>query len=377
MSFGWPSMLAAGALGAYAIEKGKDTPLGGVAGDLVRGFSKNIGDPGSSSSGRSFATSSSNQEVRGPPTALSLSRPVPFLIRRLFALTALGSQNRSLTTLLPPLFLPPSQPIHPQPQLVVLQGEVDRLHRLLSDVVHSNSNRSPAYMVLQQGRSVASVMAIPTILGGLVIFGVCKYKGWNLWDFFFVTRQGLESFKCAVQQNFSKLWEEMSKQKAEFLDRISGVSKQQEELLLRQQQLDEQVGRVGRNVDDIRSNTTLIGTRVEMLDGRMSDVTGHVMYATEGIKVLCAAVHDVCNRAGMNNAKTTQLLKNWASTAPVANNSTHALPCAGLKGLLGGGDSGITEGPAMLMDTPDLLKPAASAPVTVSQRGGFFGLTGF
>ncbi len=68
---------------------------------------------------------------------------------------------------------PSLPPIASNPQqMKVLQGEVDRLHALLSDVVRSKGGQS-GYTVIHTGRSSWAVYYVPAVGAGLV-YAYCR-----------------------------------------------------------------------------------------------------------------------------------------------------------------------------------------------------------
>ena len=45
----------------------------------------------------------------------------------------------------------------------------------------------------------------------------------SMTDFFFVSRNSLSTFRTSVTEGFTKLWEEMRKQKDDFVSRLTAV----------------------------------------------------------------------------------------------------------------------------------------------------------
>ncbi|KAG2498183.1 hypothetical protein HYH03_003938 [Edaphochlamys debaryana] len=216
-------------------------------------------------------------------------------------------------------------------ELTVLQGEVDRLHKLLSDVVRGQKSGGP--LVIHTGRGTWFGFMFPILLaGGGVTYAYCWWHGISVTDWFMVTNKSLQQFRNLVSESMTQLWEEMRKQKDEFVARISAVGQQQQQLMAAQGEMDEKLTNVKANVDEIRDISNSIETRVGQMDHTMNLMSSGVQRANEGIYLLCAAVAEVTRRVGMDNSR----LKTYVQSTPPE--LTEANP--GLRTLLQGFESG-------------------------------------
>ncbi|KAG2435846.1 hypothetical protein HXX76_007041 [Chlamydomonas incerta] len=251
-------------------------------------------------------------------------------------------------------------------ELTVLQGEVDRLHKLLSDVVRGQKG-GQGYTVIHTGRGGWSVLILPTALAAGVGYVYIRWRGISVSDFFMVTNKSLQQFRELVSTSMTQLWEEMRKQKDEFMARIGAVGAQQQQMMAAQQQMDEKLGAVSVNVDDIRDISNTIEARVGQMDHTINIMSTGVQRANEGIYLLCAAVADVTRRVGVDNSR----LKMYVQATPpeIADGNP------GLRTLLEGMSSGdaapaiglITELPNEDADVGGGLADAAG--LAVAARG--------
>lgn len=73
------------------------------------------------------------------------------------------------------------------PQLSVLQGENDKLHQLISELVKGNARaQSPGFTVINaggDGRKGWSVLIIPVAVAGGVLYVYLRFRGWRVTDF--------------------------------------------------------------------------------------------------------------------------------------------------------------------------------------------------
>lgn len=259
-------------------------------------------------------------------------------------------------------------------ELAVLQSEVDRLHKLLADVLR-NGGGGGRYTVIHTGRSGWFGLIVPVAVAGGVVYVYFRFRGWNFADFFYVTRSSMQNFRSTVTEGFGKMWEEMKRTKEEFVAKILHVSQRQEHLVAQQQEIDKRLQKVGTDVHDIRSTADDISVRVEQLDGKVEEVATGVERSNRGILVLCAAISEVTKRIpGMNHNCTSQMLETFIQTTPPqlltsVNNTT-----SGLRGLLDGEATSTTVPALPPVSTPTLT---ASASMPASQGSalwerGFF-----
>ncbi|EFJ41497.1 hypothetical protein VOLCADRAFT_107659 [Volvox carteri f. nagariensis] len=238
-------------------------------------------------------------------------------------------------------------------ELSVLQGEVDRLHKLLSDVVRGQ--KSNGYTVIHTGRGGWSVYILPAAVVGGVVYLYVRIRGVSISDFFMVTNKSLQSFRELVSQSMTQLWEELRKQKDEFIKRIATVGEQQQAMMAQQTQMDEKLLTVSEKVEEIRGISDSIDTRVCQMDNSIKHMSTGVQRANEGIYLLCAAVAEVTRRVGMDNSR----LKSYVQATPPE--ITDGNP--GLRTLLEGFGSG-----EQLIGGPPALSPAPSGAAS-STRG--------
>lgn len=306
---GWPSALFAGAAGAYAVQTANNHP------EVVSLLTKSL---------RSF----SPDGISTPGTISS------------------GAANTELS---------------------VLQGEVDRLHRLLADVVRNNNGGR--YTVIQTGRSGWFGMIVPVTVVGGVVYVYFRFRGWNFADFFYVTRSSLTSFRASVTEGFGKIWDEMKRTKEEFVSKILHVSQRQEQLMSQQQEIDRRLQKVGTDVDDIRHCADGISYRVELLDGKVEDVVQGVERSNRGILVLCAAIAEVTKRIpGMNKNCTSDMLENYIQTTPPQLLSA-ASSGGGLRGLLDADVSASVSSLPSVQSLPASGLPSSSGISSTSTAG--------
>eukprot|EP00195_Chlamydomonas_chlamydogama_P016948 CAMPEP_0202892588 /NCGR_PEP_ID=MMETSP1392-20130828/2299_1 /ASSEMBLY_ACC=CAM_ASM_000868 /TAXON_ID=225041 /ORGANISM="Chlamydomonas chlamydogama, Strain SAG 11-48b" /LENGTH=324 /DNA_ID=CAMNT_0049576597 /DNA_START=198 /DNA_END=1172 /DNA_ORIENTATION=- len=217
-------------------------------------------------------------------------------------------------------------------ELQSLQGEVDRLHRLLSDVVRGQ--RGQSHTIIHTGRSGSWTVIGYSVAGVGLVYVYCRFRGISIIDMFYVSRGSLTTFRNTVTEGFSKLWDELRKQKDEFVSRLSTVGKKQEQLIENQAKMDERLQQVGDSVDTVKSSTHQISSRVTMLDNKMGEVRDSIQHVQHGIYLLCSTVAEVTNRIGMHNSRNSQSLKTFVQGTPQAA----ALPAAAQQpgGFMGG-----------------------------------------
>ncbi|GAX74809.1 hypothetical protein CEUSTIGMA_g2256.t1 [Chlamydomonas eustigma] len=203
-------------------------------------------------------------------------------------------------------------------QMKMLQGEVDRLNSLLSDVVRGQ--RQPGYTVIHTGRGGWTFYVYPVVGAGL-LYIYCRVRGLGLFDLLYVSQSSLTQFKGTVTEGFTRLWDEVRKQKDEVMARLGVVGKRQEQLMENQAQLDERLKQVGDNVDDVKVNTHNINSRVALLDGKMTELRDGMSNVQQGIMLLCHTVAEVTNRVGMHNTKSSQALKGFLAVPGGSGNS--------------------------------------------------------
>lgn len=84
-------------------------------------------------------------------------------------------------------------------QTQVLQGEVERLHKLLADAVR---NKGGSHTVIHSGRGGGwAYVAVPIVVGGAVTYIYCRITGRSVIDMFFVTNRTLTDFKSSVTES--------------------------------------------------------------------------------------------------------------------------------------------------------------------------------
>lgn len=73
------------------------------------------------------------------------------------------------------------------PQLSVLQGENDKLHQLISELVKGNARaQPPGFTVIHaggEGRKGWSVLIVPVAVAGGVLYVYLRFRGWRVTDF--------------------------------------------------------------------------------------------------------------------------------------------------------------------------------------------------
>ncbi|GLI67408.1 hypothetical protein VaNZ11_011598 [Volvox africanus] len=244
-------------------------------------------------------------------------------------------------------------------ELSVLQGEVDRLHKLLSDVVRGQKNNG--YTVIHTGRGGWSVYIVPAAVVGGAVYLYIRIRGLAVSDFFMVTNKSLQQFRDLVSQSMTQLWEELRKQKDEFIKRIATVGEQQQVMMVQQTQMDEKLQTVTNKVEEIRDISDSIETRVGQMDHNINIMSSGVHRANEGIHLLCAAVAEVTQRVGMDNSR----LRHYVKTAPPE--ITDGNP--GLRTLLEGISSDDQPGAPAPARISGSLTPSASF-ITEVQEGG-------
>lgn len=176
------------------------------------------------------------------------------------------------------------------------------------------------------------MLILPTALAAGAGYIYIRWRGISVSDFFMVTNKSLQQFRELVSTSMTQLWEEMRKQKDEFMARIGAVGAQQQQMMAAQQQMDEKLGAVSVNVDDIRDISNTIEARVGQMDHTINIMSTGVQRANEGIYLLCAAVADVTRRVGVDNSR----LKMYVQATPpeIADGNP------GLRTLLEGMSSG-------------------------------------
>ncbi|MEW5314805.1 MAG: hypothetical protein WDW38_006274 [Sanguina aurantia] len=292
----WPGVVAAAAGGAYAFKSAQEFQVT----DVVRGFARNV-------TGADF----------GP---------------------AYGSNG---------------MPSPVSGGLSVLQGENDKLHQLISELVKGNARaQPPGFTVIHaggEGRKGWSVLIVPVAVAGGVLYVYLRFRGWRVTDFMPVTRGSLNTLRTTVIDSCSKIWDEVRRSKEDFLSKLTGVARQQEALNSQQAAMDERLASVGanvnavderlhmvgNNVEDIRDSTQNISSRVELLDDRMGSVLEEAQRANRGIMLLCTSVASITRRVGLDNSKDNALLHTYLQSGAGYGHTSASLgfrallPCPG------------------------------------------------
>lgn len=213
-------------------------------------------------------------------------------------------------------------------EMRVLQGEVDRLHKLLSDVVHSQRQNGTTVIHTGGGRNW-SLYLYPAVGLGLT-YAYCRIRGISIVDLLYVSQNSMTQFKTTVTEGFSRLWDEVRKQKDELMAKLGAVGRKQNQLIESQSQMDERLRQVGDSVDSVKANTHNINFRVTMLDGKLAEVRDGMNNVQQGIMLLVQTVAEVTNRIGMNNTRCNQALKGYIANPqqPQAQLSSAAQPQA-------------------------------------------------
>jgi hypothetical protein len=71
-----------------------------------------------------------------------------------------------------------------------------------------------------------------------------RIRGLSLFDLLYVSQNSLSQFKGTVTEGFSRLWDEVRKQKDEVMARLGVVGRRQEQLMESQAHLDERLKQV-------------------------------------------------------------------------------------------------------------------------------------
>eukprot|EP00955_Chlamydomonas_euryale_P045008 353034-Chlamydomonas_euryale.AAC.5 len=182
-----------------------------------------------------------------------------------------------------------------------------------------------------------------------------------MWDLFFVSQSSMVQFKTSVTEGFSRLWDEVRKQKDELMVKLGSVGRKQEQLMESHEAMDERLRQVGDSVDDVKANTHNINCRVAVLDGKLGEVRDGVVNVQQGILLLVQTVAEVTNRIGMHNTRSSQALKGFLSSA-APQGGTAALPSSTQPLALPGGAVGLS---ALLPDEQD----GSAATVTAMHPG--------
>uniref|UniRef100_A0A7S0YRK8 DUF1664 domain-containing protein n=1 Tax=Polytomella parva TaxID=51329 RepID=A0A7S0YRK8_9CHLO len=196
--------------------------------------------------------------------------------------------------------------------LTNLQKEISNLHRTIEDLSRSKFQQGP--MVIHTGQSSKGWLSyvIPITIAGGVFYLYVRIRGGSIMDFMFVTRNGLQSFRTAVTDSFSHLWEELRRQKEELVARLKGMSVQQEELLKQQDEMLNKQGNMDRKLEGIQEVTTGIESKVDDMGSSMAIMQRGVERANQGIYMLCAAVSEVTRHVGITGGQSASgLLKNF------------------------------------------------------------------
>ncbi|KXZ54900.1 hypothetical protein GPECTOR_4g972 [Gonium pectorale] len=244
-------------------------------------------------------------------------------------------------------------------ELSVLQSEVDRLHKLLSDVMR---DKRGGQMVIHTGtRGGWSVFVLPCAVAGGAVYVYARVRGLSISDFFMVTGRSMQQFRELVSHSMTQLWEEMRKQKDEFLARISALGQQQQQMLAAQNQMDERLQNVSANVEDIRDISNTIEARVGQMDQTINIMSTGVQRANEGIYLLCAAVAEVTRRVGIDNSRLRTYVQ---STPPEVTDGN-----PGLRTLLEGFGSG-EQSVASISNQPSIVEVPEDGELAVSAGEG-------
>lgn len=84
-------------------------------------------------------------------------------------------------------------------QSTQLQGEVDRLHKLLADAVRNK--QGSGYTVIHTGRHGWAVVVVPGLVAGGALYLYCRLTGRSVLDLFFVTNRSMADFRASVTES--------------------------------------------------------------------------------------------------------------------------------------------------------------------------------
>ncbi|GFR52477.1 hypothetical protein Agub_g15046 [Astrephomene gubernaculifera] len=231
-------------------------------------------------------------------------------------------------------------------EMTVLQGEVDRLHQLLSDVVRGQQ-KGPGYTVIHTGRGGSwTVYVVPAVIVGGVAYLYVRIRGLSVSDFFMVTNRSLQGFRDQVSASMTQLWEELRKHKDEFLSRFAVFGEQQQQLMAQQNEMGEQLHNVSSSVDEIRDISNTIEARVGQMDQTINLMNSGVQRANEGIYLLCATMAEVTRRVGMDTGRLKSYVQ---STPPELTDSNPGLRTL-LADFSSSGDQPVVSGTATITE---------------------------
>mmetsp|Transcript_23820 Transcript_23820/g.60729 ORF Transcript_23820/g.60729 Transcript_23820/m.60729 type:complete len:381 (-) Transcript_23820:414-1556(-) len=206
-------------------------------------------------------------------------------------------------------------------ELTQLQKEMSKLAGMVSDIARNNNR--PTVLHVGGNQRGWSVIILPSLAGGAVLYLYCRFTGTSVLDFFYVSRSSLASFRNTVQESMTKMWEEMRKQKDEVIKMVTHLGRkqddlkdQQDQLMAKQDQMDERLRRVDDTVYQLDGKANHTIQHVEKLDSRLQDVHSGVMSANQGIYMLVSAVSEVTHKIGLHNSRTAQALQNFLRSGP-------------------------------------------------------------
>lgn len=260
-------------------------------------------------------------------------------------------------------------------EVSALQNELRRLTGMVGDM--ARNNQRPTVVTVGGGRGGWTVLIVPVVVGGTVIYIYCRVTGTSVWDMFYVSRSSLSAFRTTVQEGMTRMWDEMKKQKEEIFKVVTSLGRKQDEmkenqaeLMAKQDQMDERLRRVDDTCYqlDSKANTTI--HRVEQMDNRLQDVHTGVQAANQGIYMLVSAVSEVTQKIGLHNSRTAQALHRLASHGPSWQTSTSStsLPAPVTPEALPAPNA------TPLAQLPAPATGSATMPVTAAALGGTGGV---
>ncbi len=72
----------------------------------------------------------------------------------------------------------------------------------------------------------------------------CRIRGISFVDLLYVSQNSMTQFKTTVTEGFSRLWDEVRKQKDELMAKMGAVGRKQNQLIESQSQMDERLRQV-------------------------------------------------------------------------------------------------------------------------------------
>lgn len=213
-------------------------------------------------------------------------------------------------------------------------SEVEGLQKMVEQLAREIRRGSSVTIVNPNGsttRISASTLSVLLLL--LAGVGYMRFfKGWQLTDLLYVTRGSLRNMEEKVQGGLAELQNRVALMRRYIADQVDKLTAKQDAAMAAQEQLKEQLGDVGREVEGTRDQVLQVHDAVRSLEGNLDELNGGLQYANQGIYVLCKVLGEMMQGGGVNKHRgALKELQEYIKNPPVL---AERAPVSGLEGIL-------------------------------------------